>query len=60
MKTPSFSKQQIEYLNSLYPEKCPAPSWSDREIWRYVGNREVVRHLNSVFEDQEKRALIKE
>ena len=57
MKIPSFTKEQVEYLNKLWPEKCPEKSQSDREIWTYVGSRHVVRHINSLYETQMERAL---
>lgn len=55
---PMFSKEQIDYLNNLYPERSPDPKQTDREIWIAVGSRQVVRHLNSVFERQLETAII--
>jgi hypothetical protein len=57
MKTPSFSKEQVEYLNTLWPEKCPEKSHSERDIWCYVGSRHVVRHINALFEAQVERSM---
>jgi len=57
MKIPTFTQEQIEYLNTLWPEKCPEKSHSEREIWMYVGHRYVVRHINSLFEAQLERLM---
>jgi len=57
-KIPTFTPEQVEYLNRLYPERCANPTHTEREIWRYVGAREVVRHINSVYEEQLERGLL--
>lgn len=44
---PLISDELIEYLDSLYPEKCPTPSQTGRQIWMDVGARAVVLHLKS-------------
>lgn len=59
MKIPSFTKEQIEYLNALYPERCPEKSWTEREIWIAAGARGVVRHLNRLFDEQLDRSIIR-
>jgi len=35
----------IDELDAMYPERCPDPNLSEREIWIAVGRREVVRFL---------------
>jgi hypothetical protein len=59
MEAPSFTSQQIEYLNGLYPERTPDKNMTEREIWIAVGQRTVVRHLNTAFESQLERQMIK-
>lgn len=51
-EAPGFTEAQIKYLNKLWPERCPDPKHTDREVWIAVGARQVVRHLNSVYESQ--------
>ena len=58
MKVPYFSKEQVEYLNGLFPERCPASSQEERDIWRYVGARELVRHINQAFQQQLEREML--
>lgn len=57
--TPEFSKAQIDYLTTLYPERCPEPKATDREIWMQVGQRQVVRHIEHLFKLQVERSLTK-
>lgn len=44
-KLPVFSHQLIDLLNDLYPERCPDITSSERDIWWYAGQRELVRNL---------------
>ena len=39
-------------LKEIYPEKCPSIDTPDREIWRYSGQVELVRMLESVYNEQ--------
>lgn len=54
---PRISKDFIEALDALYPERCPEPQWSDREIWMRVGERRVVRALQRIFDEQNRNIL---
>ena len=49
---PSFSYDFLEFLDSIYPDRCPNPSMSDRDIWIKVGQRSVVNYLKSIMDDQ--------
>lgn len=44
---PVFSAELIEMLDSQYPHRCPGITMDDREIWAYVGKRELVDSLLS-------------
>ena len=57
MKIPSFTAEQVEYLNAVWPEKCPEKSHTDREIWIAVGARSVVRNINSLYNAQVERLM---
>ncbi len=39
------AEELVRELDTLYPERIPHISWSDREIWCYVGARELVKSL---------------
>jgi len=56
---PTLDPSLIQTLNERIPERCPDPSWSEREIWMYVGKRELVNFLISELKMQEDN-LIKE
>ena len=59
-KGPTFSglPGTIAYLKSQFPDTCPALSLSDREIWFRAGQASVWKHLLSVLEDLEERAML--
>lgn len=50
---PYNASDLILKLDAAFPEKCPDPSMSDREIWMYAGKRELVRGLLSQLKAQE-------
>ena len=54
---PYFTKEQLDYLNRLYPERCPEPNATDREIWMQVGQRQVVRHIEKQYQNQVERQI---
>lgn len=56
-KTPAVEKELITWLEVTYPDKCPDPEMTDREIWMAVGEQVVIRKLRALHEDQLKKAL---
>ena len=58
-RIPTLSKELIQALNERVPERCPDPTWTDREIWIYTGKRELVKFLVNEFKEQEDN-LVKE
>lgn len=54
---PTFSVDLIARLEEMYPEKCPALSTPDREIWYYAGARSVVRMLIAWKKSAEQNSL---
>lgn len=54
---PYISQDLMEFMEDLYPERCPDPQWSDREIWMRVGERRVVRALKRIFDEQNRNIL---
>ena len=49
---PQIDEELIRKLEEIYPDKCPSIETSDREIWRYGGQVELVRMLRSVYNEQ--------
>lgn len=54
---PVVPQELLEALDRRFPERCPEPEWSDREIWIRAGERRVVRFLKRVFEQQNENIL---
>ena len=45
MKLPVLAADLIALLDEQFPDRCPKPTESDREIWINVGRRDVVAFL---------------
>lgn len=56
-KLPVIPQDLLEALDKQFPDRCPEPSWSEREIWMRVGERRVVRFLKRIFEQQNENVL---
>jgi len=50
---PPIDEALVKKLDEVYPESCPDPSLSEREIWMAVGARQVVRMLRAVYLEQQ-------
>ena len=51
---PPIDEMLIRRLKEIYPDKCPSIDTPDREIWRYLGQVELVRMIESVYTEQNK------
>jgi hypothetical protein len=51
-RIPPISKALVDWLASLYPDRCPNPHMTDREVWIEVGRAEVIRKLAHEHERQ--------
>ena len=49
---PPIDEVLIRKLKEIYPDKCPSIDTPEREIWRYGGQVELVRMLESVYNEQ--------
>ena len=54
---PAIPPDLMEALEERFPEQCPDPRWSDREVWMSVGERRVVRFLRSVYDEQQENIM---
>lgn len=50
---PPIDEALIKKLDEVYPESCPDPAASERDIWMAVGCRQVVRMLRAVYLEQQ-------
>jgi len=53
MKKPKISKEIIEYLDKLFPDKCPNITDDEKNVWYKTGQRSVVNHLKKEKQVQE-------
>ena len=44
-KIPVLSKELINYLNEIFPEKCAELKDTEKEVFYKSGQRSVVTHL---------------
>ena len=56
---PGVSKLLVERLEETFPDRCPALSMSDREIWMAAGAAAVVRKLRHELDIQHTTVLTK-
>lgn len=54
---PKITKELLEWAEKTFPDRCPEPSMSDREIWMASGAAKVVKKLRSLFEEQQRNLL---
>jgi hypothetical protein len=50
---PPLDEALLKRLDEIYPEACPDPDDTDREIWLAVGARQLVRMLWAVYLEQQ-------
>ena len=53
IKTPIISKQIVDYLDSLFPDKCAELDQTEKEVMYKSGQRSVVNHLIEKLKIQE-------
>jgi hypothetical protein len=49
---PILSKDLIDKLDKLYPDKCPLLTDDDRMVWFKVGQRSVINYLQQIYDEQ--------
>lgn len=54
---PQITDGLLQYLERVYPDKCPEPNETDREIWMNRGAVGVVRHLRMLHKEQRENML---
>lgn len=56
-KKPPVTKELLDYLMEVYPDRCPDLTRTEKEVWHASGAASVVRHLSALFETQYTRAM---
>ena len=49
---PALSKDLIDKLDKLYPDKCPQLTDDDRMVWFKTGQRSVINYLQQIYDEQ--------
>ncbi len=57
---PDLSRRLLERLDELYPDRCPDPNDSERDVWIKAGQRKVVNFLWDVFDEQNETIITKD
>jgi hypothetical protein len=57
MSFPIVPQELLQELDRRFPDQCPDPSMSDRDIWIAVGARKVVNLLKREFDRQNDNIL---
>jgi hypothetical protein len=58
-KAPPITPELLKYLDENFPDRCPDPAWSDREIWLRAGERRLVRHLQRIGKEQAENVYVR-
>ena len=56
-KTPFVPPELVAWLETIYPDRCPALTTPDRDIWFAAGQAQVVRKLHQMVEHQQQNIL---
>ncbi len=49
---PALSKDLIDKLDKLFPDKCPLLTDDDRMVWYKSGQRSVINYLQQIYDEQ--------
>lgn len=52
-RCPLISRELVEYLKELYPDRLVSLQWSEREIFYKAGQRNVVDFLIDKYKEQQ-------
>lgn len=49
---PSVSKELLDYLARVFPDRSPKLGTTQEEVWFAAGAAQVSRHLTSLYNEQ--------
>ncbi len=55
--TPPISAALVEYVERVFPNRCPDLNMDDRQVWFAAGQADVARKLRYEHNNQTKRAM---
>lgn len=56
-KLPYIDEPTVAWLEQVYPDRCPEPNLTDREVWMARGAVGVVRKLRDLVEQQKENMI---
>tara|TARA_S200002703_G_scaffold4693_1_gene5800 strand:+ start:3238 stop:3441 length:204 start_codon:yes stop_codon:yes gene_type:complete len=57
LQEPHVSKELLDYMNQIFPDKCPDVLDTERKIWVNAGKRQAYEHFQKLHEKQQKNIL---
>lgn len=54
---PNTADEVVRLLDEAFPERCASPSQTERDIFFYAGQREVVRFLKALQDRRDETLL---
>jgi len=54
---PAITRDLIEYMNKIFPDKCPDVIDTERKIWTNVGKRQAYEHFKKLYDKQQNNIL---
>lgn len=55
-RVPPIDEALLNVLEVTFPNRCPDPEWSEREIWQRVGEQRLIRWLRHQYKNQQEQA----
>ena len=56
-KLPVIDEHLLDYLERMFPDRCPSIENETKEVWFKSGAASVARHLRAVYEQQNENRL---
>jgi len=58
LEAPEITPELIEWLVSIFPDRCPEPGTPQDVVWVASGAAKVVRFLRQTMEEQQETSLV--
>jgi hypothetical protein len=56
-KLPIIDEHLLDYIERMFPDRCPNIENDTKEVWFKAGSASVARHLRAVYEQQNENIL---
>ena len=56
-KLPVIDEHLLDYIERMFPDRCPNIDNDTKEVWFKAGSASVARHLRAVYEQQNENIL---